>query len=79
MTIVDTVIAFVRNDRNRRLSYLVLAVISAILIFFPRPYVARAKIVPQDTSATAARRTRAKARWRWRSSDSTPGARTARA
>ena len=54
MRAADNVVAFVRNDRNRRLSYAVLAVLSAILIFFPRPYVARAKIVPQDTSATAA-------------------------
>ena len=54
MTIVDNVVTVVRSDRHRRLTYLVLGAISAILIFFPRPYVARAKIVPQDTSATAA-------------------------
>ena len=54
MTIVDNLVTLVRSDRHRRLTYLVLGAISAILIFFPRPYVARAKIVPQDTSATAA-------------------------
>lgn len=42
------------SPAQRRLVYLLLAAISAILIFFPRPYVARAKIVPQDTSASAA-------------------------
>jgi hypothetical protein len=54
MTLTDTVVDWVRNDRKRRLSYAVLAVVSAILIFFPKPYVARTKIVPQDTSASAA-------------------------
>jgi hypothetical protein len=54
MRTVDDVVTFVRNDRSRRLTYAVLAVVSGILIFFPRPYVAEAKIVPQDTSATAA-------------------------
>jgi len=53
MTIVDTAVTFVRSDRNRRLAYFVLALVSAILIFFPRPYVASTKIVPQDTSASA--------------------------
>jgi uncharacterized protein involved in exopolysaccharide biosynthesis len=54
MRIVQESVVFVQNARNRRLVYLALAVITAILIFFPRPYLARAKIVPQDTSATAA-------------------------
>jgi hypothetical protein len=54
MIIVDNAVTFVRDDRSRRLAYLLLAVVSAILIFFPRPFVAEAKIVPQDTSATAA-------------------------
>jgi capsule polysaccharide export protein KpsE/RkpR len=44
----------VKNARYRRLLYLLLAVIIGFFIFFPRPYVARAKIVPQDTSASAA-------------------------
>lgn len=46
--------AWVANQRNRLLAYLVLALVSGILIFFPQPYVARAKVVPQDTSASAA-------------------------
>lgn len=54
MRVVEGGINWVKNDRNRRLTYLVAAIVSAILIFFPRPYVARAKIVPQDTSASAA-------------------------
>lgn len=45
---------WVTDARNRRLAYAVIAIIAAFLIFFPRPYVARAKIVPQDTSASAA-------------------------
>jgi hypothetical protein len=49
----ETVI-WVRNDRNRRILYALAAIVAAILIFFPRPYLARAKIVPQDTSASAA-------------------------
>lgn len=48
------VTSVVRNRRRRQLAYALLAVLSALLIFFPRPYVARAKIVPQDTNATAA-------------------------
>lgn len=40
--------------RRRRLLYLVAAAVTAVLIFFPQPFVARAKIVPQDTSASAA-------------------------
>ncbi|HET9813013.1 MAG TPA: capsule biosynthesis protein [Sphingomicrobium sp.] len=51
---VRKTVLWVRNARNRRLTYGILALISAVLILFPRPYLARAKIVPQDTSATAA-------------------------
>ena len=54
MKIVNDTLIFIRNDRNRRLAYLLVAIIAAILIFFPKPYVARTKIVPQDTSASAA-------------------------
>ena len=54
MRYVETIVTFIRSDRKRRIAYFVLAVVSAILIFFPRPYVARTKIVPQDTSASAA-------------------------
>ena len=49
----DTII-WVKNDRNRRILYALAAIVAAFLIFFPRPYLARAKIVPQDTSASAA-------------------------
>ena len=45
---------WVAEVRHRRLIYLVAAAVAAVLIFFPRPFVARAKIVPQDTSASAA-------------------------
>lgn len=54
MTIVQDTVVWVRDNRNRRLAYLAFAILSAVLIFFPQPYVARAKIVPQDTSASAA-------------------------
>lgn len=54
MTRVHGLTAWVANRRNRLLAYLVLALVSGILIFFPQPYVARAKVVPQDTSASAA-------------------------
>ncbi len=42
------------RPRLRWLIYAVLLAVFAVLIFFPRPYSARAKIVPQDTSVTAA-------------------------
>ena len=54
MKYADDMMVIVRDTRKRRLIYLVLAIIAGILIFFPRPYLARTKIVPQDTSATAA-------------------------
>lgn len=54
MTLVHDTFGWLSNARNRRLAYLVLAIVAAILVFFPRPYLARAKIVPQDTSASAA-------------------------
>lgn len=54
MKIVDKAVAWARNDRSRRLTYVVLALVAAVLIFFPRPYLARARIVPEDTSASAA-------------------------
>jgi hypothetical protein len=52
--ILETTVAWARNDRSRRLTYFVLALVGAVLIFFPRPYLARARIVPEDTSASAA-------------------------
>ena len=54
MRAVRETFVWIRRDRNRRIVYLLAAIVAAILIFFPRPYVARAKIVPQDTSASAA-------------------------
>lgn len=54
MTKVDRTVLWIRNPRYRGLAYAIAAIVAAILIFFPRPYVARAKIVPQDTSASAA-------------------------
>jgi hypothetical protein len=54
VTVVQSVTVWARNDRSRRLAYFAAALIAAILIFFPKPYVARTKIVPQDTSASAA-------------------------
>jgi len=51
---LNTVGAWGRNARYRRWVYAIAAIIAAVLIFLPRPYVARAKIVPQDTSASAA-------------------------
>ncbi len=46
--------AFADRPRLRLAIYAVLAAVFALLTLFPRPYVARAKIVPQDTSTTAA-------------------------
>jgi hypothetical protein len=53
-TQVDALTVWIRTPRYRRIAYAIAAIIVAVLIFFPRPYVARAKIVPQDTSASAA-------------------------
>lgn len=52
--VVEQTVLWVRDPSRRRLAYALVALIAAILIFFPRPYVARAKIVPQDTSASSA-------------------------
>jgi hypothetical protein len=54
MSRVRELVIWVQNPTYRRIVYLIAAVLAAILIFFPRPYLARAKIVPQDTSASAA-------------------------
>ena len=54
MRVIHESFVWLRRDRHRRIVYLIAAIVAAILIFFPRPYVARAKIVPQDTSASAA-------------------------
>jgi hypothetical protein len=44
------VIAFFEDQRKRRRAYLVIALVLAVLCVFPRPYVARAKILPEDPS-----------------------------
>ncbi|WP_426266906.1 capsule biosynthesis protein [Sphingomonas sp. LHG3443-2] len=54
MKLVENTIVVARNDRIRRSLYSGAALVLLVLIFFPRPYLARAKIVPQDTSASAA-------------------------
>ncbi|MDB5701567.1 MAG: lipopolysaccharide biosynthesis protein [Sphingomonadales bacterium] len=54
MSYFDRGIFLVRDTRSRRIGYAVIALIFAFLCLFPEPFVARAKIVPQDTSATAA-------------------------
>ncbi len=53
MTIVHTIVERARDTRFRRLTYLVIALVAAVLIVFPRPYVARARIIPQDTASAA--------------------------
>ena len=52
MTVVQDTVGWVRNTRNRRLAYLLLAIVAAVLVVFPRPYVARATLVPQDTASS---------------------------
>jgi hypothetical protein len=47
-------IAFVGDPRKRRRAYLVIALILALLCVFPRPYTARAKILPEDPSEAGA-------------------------
>jgi len=47
------VVAFVENARNRRIVYALAAIVLAVFVFFPRPFVARATLVPQDTSSSA--------------------------
>lgn len=42
--------AWIGNPRNRRIAYGALALALAVLCVVPRPYVARAKVVPQDSS-----------------------------
>lgn len=42
---------WVADTRSRRIGYAILAIVLAILCFWPRPYVGRAKIVPQDPSS----------------------------
>ena len=53
VTVRGGVIGFVENARNRRIVYALAAIVLAVFVFFPRPYVARATLVPQDTSSSA--------------------------
>ena len=46
-------VGFLENARNRRIVYAVAAIVLAVFVFFPRPFVARATLVPQDTSSSA--------------------------
>lgn len=43
--------AFISDPRQRRRGYAVLALILLILCVFPRPYVSRAQVVPQDSES----------------------------
>jgi hypothetical protein len=47
----DKTYASLANNRTRRIGYVVVAVVLAILCVFPQPYVGRAKVVPQDPSS----------------------------
>lgn len=40
-----------RNARLRRIAYLVIGIVLALLCVFPEPFVARAKLLPQDSSS----------------------------
>jgi len=51
MSRIDRMMALVADDRRRRIGYAVLAVILALLCLFPQPYVARAKVTPQDNNS----------------------------
>ncbi len=43
--------SIVREPRRRRIAYSVVAVLLALLAFWPEPYVGRAKLLPQDSSS----------------------------
>jgi len=43
--------AWTADLRHRRIAYTVLVLVLAVLCIVPRPYVARAKVVPQDSSS----------------------------
>ena len=51
--VVGGIVGFVESARNRRIAYALAAIVLAVFVFFPRPYVARATLVPQDTSSSA--------------------------
>jgi hypothetical protein len=49
----DGMIRRFTNARWRRTVYAVLIVVFAIFASWPRPYVARARLIPQDTASAA--------------------------
>ncbi len=51
MTLVETTGSWIGNPRRRRIAYAVLALALLVLCVVPRPYVARAKVVPQDSGS----------------------------
>ena len=50
-TLRQRVVAFAGDPRKRRRAYALAALLLALLCVVPRPYVARAKVVPQDFSS----------------------------
>ena len=46
------VLDFWQTTVRRRIAYAVLTLVLTILVFFPEPYLGRAKILPQDSSST---------------------------
>lgn len=48
--LIDTMRSAWNTPRTRRTGYAVIALLLALLCAFPRPYVARAKMVPQDSN-----------------------------
>ena len=51
---IQQLTAWIADPRRRRIAYIVLALVLAVLCIVPRPYVARAKVVPQDSSSISA-------------------------
>lgn len=51
MTRIEQAGAWIGDPRCRRIAYAVLALALLVLCVVPRPYVARAKVVPQDSSS----------------------------
>lgn len=48
---IESLFARIADPRQRRIGYAVLAALLALLCVFPQPYVARAKLVPQDNNS----------------------------
>ncbi|MCW4461036.1 capsule biosynthesis protein [Sphingomonas sp. BT-65] len=51
MSVIQKMGAWIGDPRRRRIAYVLLALVLAVLCVVPRPYVARAKVVPQDSSS----------------------------